>query len=177
MIFTYKCIHDLQGFVFKATEPVQKRGGASCCRNLLLQFWIWGSHNGGYEESVFWDITPCSPLSVIRRFGGTYRLHLQGRKNKLSKKTAWKQVESSAYFSTLKMEAICPSETSVDSQQTTRRYSPEDCTLYNILISLYSIEKVCYSKRRTRKTKKYLYGNTSLRLRLWSSVLWHRVLL
>jgi hypothetical protein len=40
------------------------------------------------KSSIFWDITPCSPLSVNRRFGGTYRLHLQGRKNKLSKKPA-----------------------------------------------------------------------------------------
>jgi hypothetical protein len=28
----------------------------------------------------FWDITPCSPLKVNRRFGGIYRLHFQGRK-------------------------------------------------------------------------------------------------
>jgi hypothetical protein len=34
-----------------------------------------------------------------------------------------------AYFSTLKMEAICSSQTSVDFQQTTRRYIPEDGTL------------------------------------------------
>jgi hypothetical protein len=27
----------------------------------------------------FWDMTPCSPLSVNRRFGGTYSFHLQGR--------------------------------------------------------------------------------------------------
>jgi hypothetical protein len=33
------------------------------------------------KSTIFWDITPCSPLSVNRRFGGTYRLHLQGRKN------------------------------------------------------------------------------------------------
>jgi hypothetical protein len=33
-----------------------------------------------------WDITPCSPLSVNRRFGGSYLLHLQGRRNKFSKK-------------------------------------------------------------------------------------------
>jgi hypothetical protein len=33
-------------------------------------------------------------------------------------------------FSTLKMEAICFSETSVASQQTTRRHIPEDDTLY-----------------------------------------------
>jgi hypothetical protein len=34
------------------------------------------------KSIIFWDITPCSPLSVNRRFGGTYRLHLQGRKSK-----------------------------------------------------------------------------------------------
>jgi hypothetical protein len=27
---------------------------------------------------LFWDITPCSPLKVNGRFGGIYRLHLQG---------------------------------------------------------------------------------------------------
>jgi hypothetical protein len=31
-------------------------------------------------SSIFWDITPCSPLKVNRRFGGTFRLHLQERK-------------------------------------------------------------------------------------------------
>jgi hypothetical protein len=35
------------------------------------------------------------------------------------------------YSSTLKMEATCSSETSVDLQWTTRRYIPEDRTLYN----------------------------------------------
>jgi hypothetical protein len=34
------------------------------------------------KSIIFWDMTPCSPLSVNRRFGGTYRLHLQGRRNK-----------------------------------------------------------------------------------------------
>jgi hypothetical protein len=29
------------------------------------------------KNSVFWDITPCSPLKVNRRFGGTCHLHLQ----------------------------------------------------------------------------------------------------
>jgi hypothetical protein len=32
------------------------------------------------KSSVFWDITPCSPLQVNRSFGRTYRLNLQGRK-------------------------------------------------------------------------------------------------
>jgi hypothetical protein len=40
------------------------------------------------KSAIFWDITPCSSLSVDRRFGGTYRLHLQGQENKFSKKPA-----------------------------------------------------------------------------------------
>jgi hypothetical protein len=32
------------------------------------------------KSAIFWDITPCSPLEVNRRFGGTYRLHFQVRK-------------------------------------------------------------------------------------------------
>jgi hypothetical protein len=32
------------------------------------------------ESIFFWDMTPCSALSGTRRFGGTYRLHLQGRR-------------------------------------------------------------------------------------------------
>jgi hypothetical protein len=46
------------------------------------------------KSTIFCDITPCNPFSVNRRFRGTYRLHLQDRKNKLSKKPAWKQVAS-----------------------------------------------------------------------------------
>jgi hypothetical protein len=30
------------------------------------------------KSSVFWDITPYSPLKVNRRFRGTYWIHLQG---------------------------------------------------------------------------------------------------
>jgi hypothetical protein len=44
------------------------------------------------KSTVFWDITLCNPLSVNRRFGGTYRLHLQVRKNKFGNKPACKQV-------------------------------------------------------------------------------------
>jgi hypothetical protein len=32
------------------------------------------------NNSVLWDITPCSPLKVSRRFGGICRLQLQGRR-------------------------------------------------------------------------------------------------
>jgi hypothetical protein len=76
-------------------------------------------YNAGFEvlravvmkSTVFCDITPCSPLKVNRRFGGTYLLHLRGF--------------LLFVFLTLKMEAICSPETSVDFQRTARRYIPE----------------------------------------------------
>jgi hypothetical protein len=37
------------------------------------------------KSIIFWDVTPCSLLSCNRRFGGTYRLHLQGRRKHFSK--------------------------------------------------------------------------------------------
>jgi hypothetical protein len=91
------------------------------------------------KSIIFWDMTPCSPLSCVRRFGGTYRLHLQGRINRFSK-PANKQAASTIchllarWFvepisSTLKMEAISSSETSDATQRTTRRHIPEDDTL------------------------------------------------
>jgi hypothetical protein len=54
------------------------------------------------KSIIFWDMTPCSLLSFIRRFGWTYCLN---------------------------MEEICSSERSVETQQTTRRHIPEDDTL------------------------------------------------
>jgi hypothetical protein len=37
------------------------------------------------KSIIFWDMAPCSPLSFNRRFGGTYRFHLQGRRNRFTK--------------------------------------------------------------------------------------------
>jgi hypothetical protein len=42
-------------------------------------------------------------------------------------------VSCSAYSSTLKIEAICSSETSVDFERTTLRYIPEDSALRNVI--------------------------------------------
>jgi hypothetical protein len=86
------------------------------------------------KSIIFWDITSCSPLSVSRRFGGTHRLHLQGRRNKFSEKSASNHLLAFWFLaelisSTLKMEAMCSSETSADTQRPTRRYIPEDNTL------------------------------------------------
>jgi hypothetical protein len=80
------------------------------------------------NSSVFWDITPCSPLKVNRRFGGTCRLHLQGPRINHARnqhEAGSKQVSCLTYSSTLKMEAICSSETLVDFQRTTWRYIPD----------------------------------------------------
>jgi hypothetical protein len=43
-------------------------------------------------------------------------------------------VSCSDYSLTLKMEAMCSSEMSVDFQQTVRRYAPEDSTLHVIFM-------------------------------------------
>jgi hypothetical protein len=63
------------------------------------------------KSLIFLDITPCNPLVVNRRFGGTCRLHLQGRR--LSPAGDQHEPGSSAL--------------SVDFQRTTstRRYIPE----------------------------------------------------
>jgi hypothetical protein len=53
--------------------------------------------------------------------------------------------------STLKMEAICSSETSVASQQTTRRHIPEDDTLHN---------------NRCENLKSYMFHSFTLRTML-----------
>jgi hypothetical protein len=88
------------------------------------------------KSIIFWDIATCSLLKVNRRFGGTYPLHLQGRRkfraiNKSGSRLQADLVSCSAYSSTLKIESICSSTTSVDFKRTTRRYIPEDSTLQN----------------------------------------------
>jgi hypothetical protein len=37
------------------------------------------------KSTIFLDITPCSLLKVKRRFGGTYRFRLQGRRISLAR--------------------------------------------------------------------------------------------
>jgi hypothetical protein len=63
--------------------------------------------------SIFWDKTPCSPLTVLA--------------------ICFVQVSCLDYSSTLEMEATLSSETSVDFQRTPRRYTCilEDITFHN----------------------------------------------
>jgi hypothetical protein len=58
---------------------------------------------------IVWDIMPCSPLKINRCFGEAGIMLASFLK----------------YSSSLKMEAICFSETSVNFQRTTRRIIPE----------------------------------------------------
>jgi hypothetical protein len=61
------------------------------------------------KSSVFWGVTPSSPLKLNWRFGGTYCLYLQVRK--ISQAT--NQCEASSK-QTVKVEPTCSFETSVD---------------------------------------------------------------
>jgi hypothetical protein len=60
--------------------------------------------------SIFWDIMPCGPLKVSRRFGGTDTLHLKRRR--IGQARDRQQADLSVEF-----------------QRTTRRYIPEGRTL------------------------------------------------
>jgi hypothetical protein len=100
------------------------------------------------KSSVFWDITPCSPLKVDRCFGGTSHLHFQGRRIRQARnqsEAGRKQILVSflAYYSTLKMEVTCSSETLIDFQRTTRPYIPEERTLHNHRCEELKSYKLC----------------------------------
>jgi hypothetical protein len=75
------------------------------------------------KSNIFWIITQCSLLTVNRLFWWTYQLHLQGRisrtryqreRRRLAVRClspAFTLLSCSSYY-TLKMEAVCSSETS-----------------------------------------------------------------
>jgi hypothetical protein len=89
------------------------------------------------KSSVFLDITTCSLLKSNWRFRGTCRLPLHVRRMSGARKQSKGSsalpppltlVSCSAHSLTLKMEATCYSETSVNFWQTTQHYIPEDRT-------------------------------------------------
>jgi hypothetical protein len=89
----------------RVRSPVISHPATSCWFSLSWRRWAdniktdlkeiqWAGMDWiNLKSIILWDMTPCSPLSFNRRFGGTYRLHLQGPRNKLSKKPASKQGE------------------------------------------------------------------------------------
>jgi hypothetical protein len=85
--------------------------------------------------------TPCIPLKVDRRFGGTFRLHLQGRRMS-QVRNQYEEVSNLdscfAYCSTLKLAVTCSSEISTDFQRTTR-HSQLSMREPQILYSIYDL--------------------------------------
>jgi hypothetical protein len=63
--------HFLQGMAFMLFQRMPL--------HVLFICKIWGFQGGGYEKCRFWDVAPCR-FCMNRRFGGTYCLHLPGRK-------------------------------------------------------------------------------------------------
>jgi hypothetical protein len=89
------------------------------------------------KSIIFWDMTPCSLLSYNQRFAGTYRLHLQSRRNNFSKNNFACHLLACCFLLKLflppwRWRRLCSSETSVATKQTTRRHISEDDTLHRV---------------------------------------------
>jgi hypothetical protein len=106
-------------FLITGAELISLRISQICNRLLFIYHKYFQQQI--VKSFIFWDITPCSQLNVNGRFGGIRRLHLQKSKNNPSILPRWR------------LGAKYSSETSVDFQQTTRSYIPEDTTLHNDL--------------------------------------------
>jgi hypothetical protein len=89
---------------------------------------ICSSHRGGYEEYYPLQCNAMQSIESQLIFQRNILLSSSRAKNKLCLLPAFTPVSHSAYSLTLKMEAICSSKTSVDSQQTTWPYIPKDST-------------------------------------------------
>jgi hypothetical protein len=84
------------------------------------------------NSSIFWDIAPCCPLKVNRRFGITSRLLLKCRRISETELLACLMLASCLVYSpTLKTEATCLRNICRLSQTTKQSYNPEDGTLHN----------------------------------------------
>jgi hypothetical protein len=53
------------------------------------RYWRRRKTDNKRMSTIFWDITPCSPLRVSRSFGGTCSLHLQGQKGRYVPPKLW----------------------------------------------------------------------------------------
>jgi hypothetical protein len=91
--------------------------------------------NLGFSKGrVFCNVVPRSLAQVYQRFAATLCLYLHGRRVSSEQEEEEPDLLFSclAYFSTLKMEAVCFYETSVNSYGTTRRHIQENSILNNI---------------------------------------------
>jgi hypothetical protein len=56
--------------------------------------------------SIFWDIAPCSPLKDNRSFGGTYRLHRQGRLLSQARTLIWHYEKLRSYVASINLHYL-----------------------------------------------------------------------
>jgi hypothetical protein len=81
-----------------------------------------------------------SPLIFQKKISPPYSgFMIKARKKPIGSECSLLLVSCLAYSSTLKMGAICSSETTVDSHQTTQHYNPIDLALQIVkFVSIYS---------------------------------------
>jgi hypothetical protein len=103
------------------------------------------------KTSVFWDITPCCPVKVndVSEEHVTFIFRVE---EEAKEETSMKHSASYACFVlcssfdhsfTLKVEAVCSSETSIDFHRTTRRYIPEDRARLFVILQLCIFSICC----------------------------------
>jgi hypothetical protein len=85
---------------------------------------------------AYWHLTPRSRVKISRRFGTTYRLHVQGRGKRQPRNqnsVCCMRILCLIHSSTLKMEEICSSIIKFDFHRVTRRYITDYITLQSHL--------------------------------------------
>jgi hypothetical protein len=125
----------------------------------------WSSHSMVTQSAILWDITPCSPLKVNRRFGGTCRLRCQSRrisKARNQRETGVKQNVLVSYSLIHEWEATYTSETSVDFNGLYGVISLKDRTLHVYL---------CFHRLVFESI--FLRGMLRLRVVWWCFVRYH----
>jgi hypothetical protein len=100
------------------------------------------------KSSIFWDIVQFSPVKFNPRFGGTFRLHFQGRRRhtKNQREAGGKR---SGFLLGLFFDPDDGgdvSETLVDFQRTTRRYISQDRTIQSDIYLHIGLLDCQYSK-------------------------------
>jgi hypothetical protein len=85
------------------------------------------------KSSTFWDMTPCTPLKVNRRFGGDMTPPSSGSKNKPNKQpsiSTQRNAASLAYSSAAKTEVVRSSEMASNFYHTIPRHTTEHSIQY-----------------------------------------------